>query len=108
MVRGTVSIPQAFVKIHWEWMAVLATQLALTALFLILTISATYTSRMQVIKSSSLATLCALDKSTHQYIGGFDDLEGLNKKAKDLGVRLERGSSGVALWLGMQQPRTDC
>ncbi|KAK5662134.1 hypothetical protein OQA88_8039 [Cercophora sp. LCS_1] len=99
-VLGTVFTPQAFVKIHWEWMAMLAAQLLLTALFLVITITQTYLSRMQVIKNSSLATLCALDKTTRQQVGSFGDLDQLAKKAKDLEVRLERDKSGVALWLG--------
>ncbi|KAK0725856.1 hypothetical protein B0H67DRAFT_571729 [Lasiosphaeris hirsuta] len=103
VVAGTVFAPQAFVKIHWEWIAMLAAQLVLTTVFLVLTATATHRARMQVIKSSSLATLCALDKATRQHVGGINDLDSLNQKAKMLGVRLERGSSGVALWLGMRR-----
>lgn len=80
-----------------------AAQLALTALFLAITMASTYRSHMQVIKCSSLATMCALDKNTREHIGGIDDLEGLKEKAKCLTVRLQRGASGVALWLGMQR-----
>ena len=47
--------------------------------------------------------MCALDKNTREHIGGIDDLEGLKEKAKCLTVRLQRGASGVALWLGMQR-----
>jgi len=79
----------------------LAVQLVLTALFLALTVLTTQRAKVQVIKCSSLATLCALDKTARQHVGGINDLESLGKKAKVLGVRLERGSSGVALWLGI-------
>ena len=81
----------------------LASQLFLTVVFLILTMVVTYTERIQVIKGSSLAPLCAMDWATRQYVGGIDDLDALNQKVKILRVRLERGSSGVALWLGMQR-----
>ncbi|KAK3337607.1 hypothetical protein B0T19DRAFT_481899 [Cercophora scortea] len=84
-VHGTVSTPQAFVKINWEWTSLLAAQLALTAVFLALTIARTHVARMQVIKSSSLATLCALDKATRQQVGGVHDLDALERKAKTLG-----------------------
>ncbi|KAK0634213.1 hypothetical protein B0T14DRAFT_534127 [Immersiella caudata] len=100
LVNGTVFTQQSFISIHWEWTAMLAVQLVLTFIFLSLTMIATHRARMQVIKCSSLATLCALDKNTRGHVGGINDLDSLGKKAKMLGVRLERGSSGVALWLG--------
>ena len=99
-VSGTVFTPQAFVRIHWAWMAMLAVQLLLTTMFLAATIAETYASRMQVIKSSSLATLCALDRTTRRRVGGLGDIDELTKGAKDTEVRLERDASGVALWLG--------
>lgn len=100
VVSGTVFTPQAFVNIHWEWMAMLGVQLLLAAIFLTLIIARTYVLRMQVIKNSSLATLCALDKNTRQQIGSFGDLDGLSKRARHIEVKLERDKDGVALWLG--------
>jgi hypothetical protein len=102
VVTGTVLTPQAFVEIHWEWLAMLASQLFLTAVFLILTMMVTHTERIQVIKGSSLAPFCAMDWATRQHLGGINDLDALDQKSKELRVRLERGSSGVALWLCMQ------
>ncbi|KAK3695708.1 hypothetical protein B0T22DRAFT_369542 [Podospora appendiculata] len=106
-IHGTVKTPQAFVKINWEWTSLLAAQLGLTAVFLGLTIARTRAARMQVIKSSSLATLCALDKATRLQVGGLHDLVALERQARTVGVKLERGSSGVALWLGMRRPRPE-
>ncbi|KAK0644005.1 hypothetical protein B0T16DRAFT_333678 [Cercophora newfieldiana] len=100
VVTGTVFTPQSFIKVHWAWVSMLAVQLLLTAVFLIFTVTKTYKLRMQVIKNSSLATLCALDETTRQQIGSFGDLDGITRKAKDLEVRLERDEKGVALWLG--------
>ncbi|KAK0654739.1 hypothetical protein B0T16DRAFT_432514 [Cercophora newfieldiana] len=105
IVNGTVYTPQSFVSIHWEWTSMLAVQLVLTFLFLGLTMLATHKAQMQVIKCSSLATLCALDKNSRGHVGGINDLDSLAKKAKMIGVKLERGSSGVALWLGMGRGR---
>jgi hypothetical protein len=82
-------------------MAIVAVQLALTALFLGMTIMYTHHAQIQVIKCSSLATLCALDKNTREHIGGIDNLEGLKENARCLAVRLQRGASGIAVWLGM-------
>ncbi|KAK1753682.1 hypothetical protein QBC47DRAFT_304021 [Echria macrotheca] len=101
VVTGIVKTQQPFVVIRWEWMAMVAAQLGLTALFLVITMIYTHRAQMQVIKCSSLATLCALDSNTRGHIGGIDDLEGLKEKAKCLAVRLQRGASGIALWLGM-------
>ncbi|KAK4656893.1 hypothetical protein QC762_0040260 [Podospora pseudocomata] len=120
VVQGSVYAPQAFVRIRWEWMGMLTTQLVLTTLFLVLTVAATYMSRVQVIKSSSLATLCALDDETRQDIGGIGDgVDKLEQKAKKVSVRLERSRHGdiedsagrPALWLGTPkqerlEPRT--
>ncbi len=78
----------------------LATQVVLTTLFLILTVTTTYRAQMQVLKCSSLATLCALDKETREQVGGIEDINVLKKRAKKIKVNLERGESGAALWLG--------
>lgn len=95
--------PQTFVHVRWEWLGMLASQLVLTAVFLAFTMLSTRRAHMQVIKCSSLATLCALDKTTRQHVGGINDLDSLEQKAKMLGVHLERNSSGVALWLGVRR-----
>ncbi len=83
----------------------LASQLFLTAIFLVLTIAVTRAERIQVIKGSNLAALSALDPATRQHLGDIDNLDALNGKAKTVKVRLERGSSGVALWLRMQKAK---
>ncbi|KAK1830660.1 hypothetical protein QBC39DRAFT_105355 [Podospora conica] len=99
-VNGSVMTAQAVVEIHWEWTSMLVAQLGLATVFLCLTISATSRARMQILKCSSLATLCALDEGARREVGGIGDLEGLDEKARRFGVRLERDSSGVALSLG--------
>lgn len=99
-VNGSVITAQAVVEIHWEWTSMLVAQLVLAAVFLSLTIAATSQARMQILKCSSLATLCALDEGARRDIGGIGDLEGLDEKARRFGVRLNRDSSGVALSLG--------
>ncbi|KXX79901.1 hypothetical protein MMYC01_203759 [Madurella mycetomatis] len=103
VVVGTVITAQTFVRIHWEWIAMLSSQLVLTTVFLTLTMAATYRERMQVIKCSSLATLCALDETTRKNMGGIDDLGGLDQNARTMSVRLERGSSGSSLWLKVRR-----
>lgn len=102
-VTGTVLTPQVFVRIRWGWLAMLATQLFLTAVFLVLTIVATRAERLQIIKGSNLAALCAMDPATRRHVGNIDDLDALTQRAKTLRVRIERGSSGVAVWLRMRR-----
>ncbi|KAK4162908.1 hypothetical protein QBC43DRAFT_379646 [Cladorrhinum sp. PSN259] len=97
IVRGTVFTPQSFVKVHWEWMAMLATQLVLAGVFLGVTVGVTYRARMQVLKGSSLATLCALDQGATREFEGVRDLNGLQNWAKGVEVRLERGEGVVKL-----------
>jgi len=67
----------------------LAGQLLLTTLFLIFTIVETYRLRMQVIKNSSLATLCALDETARQEVGSIGDLDLLTRRTNEMEVRLE-------------------
>ncbi|KAK3998126.1 hypothetical protein QBC44DRAFT_254497, partial [Cladorrhinum sp. PSN332] len=90
IVKGTVFTPQSFVKVRWEWMAMLATQLVLTGVFLGITMGVTCRARLQVVKNSSLATLCALDEEIRRGAGGVGCLEGSQKWAKGVGVHLER------------------
>ena len=80
----------------------LAAQLLLTLVFLVATMSSTRASGVQILKGSSLATMCGLDKSTRRHLGDINDLRRLEKRAEGVKVRLERGSSGAALWLAME------
>lgn len=90
-VNGTAYVPQAFVKVRWEWMAMLAAQLVLTGVFLGATAGITGRARMHVVKSSSLATLCALDEATRRVAAGeVRDLRRLKVWARGAGVRLDQ------------------
>ncbi len=92
-------VPQTFVSVSWGYVAMLAAQLLLTALFLAATVARTRASRLQILKGSSLATMCGLDRDARKALGGIYDPDTLDRAARDVRVRLERGSSGVALWL---------
>jgi hypothetical protein len=99
VVIGTAYSPQTFVLVHWRWIALLAVQLVLASLFLIAIIVETRVARLQILKGSTLATMCALDGAARDAVGGIGNFDGMRKKANALGVRLERGASGTALWL---------
>ena len=81
----------------------LAAQLALTLVFIVATIVSTRASGVQILKGSSLATMCGLDKNTRKYLGDINDLKKLGGRAEDVRVRMEKGSSGMALWLAMEK-----
>ncbi|KAL1843056.1 hypothetical protein VTJ49DRAFT_3191 [Mycothermus thermophilus] len=84
VVTGTVFTPQSRVEIHWKWLAMLSTQLVLTGIFLAVTVAATRAERVQVLKGSSLAALCALDGDAREKLEGIDGLDGLGRRAKEI------------------------
>ena len=47
--------------------------------------------------------MCALDKDTRQVLGDINDFDKLHERARTAKVRLERRSSGIAVWLGQKQ-----
>lgn len=100
VVNGTVYTPQAFVRVHWPWIAVLSLQMGFTAVFLLLTILSTAARKMQVFKSSSLATLVALGPEVREELGGMGRVDGLRERAGGMRVRLERGTGGGVVGLG--------
>ena len=99
MLRGTVLSQTPYVLIRWTWLTFLVAELALAAAFLAGTIIITKRSRMHVMKSSSLATMCALDERTRRYLGNINDLPSLETQAKKTVVKLETSVSGSAVWL---------
>jgi len=94
-VRG----PKPYVQIRWVWLVFLCLELLLSTLFLVGTIVVTKRSRMQIIKCSSLATMCALDEPTRRRLGDIHDLEAVEDTARRTNVRLEKAVSGLAVWL---------
>jgi hypothetical protein len=102
-VNGTVFSPQIYVKIHWGWIALLASQLFLTTLFLVGTIAETFTARAPILKGSLLPTLCILDKESRKRLGSVNDINKLNREARSLKVTLERQGSGIVLRPGIQE-----
>jgi hypothetical protein len=87
------------VQIRWPWLLFLCLELLLSTLFLVGTIVVTKRSRMQVIKTSSLATMCALDEPTRRRLGEMHDMAAVEDAARRTDVRLEKAASGVAVWL---------
>jgi hypothetical protein len=105
--NGTVFTPQVFVKVRWGWIALLASELVLTSLFLVATVAETFSARAPVLKGSSLPTLCILDKEARERLGSVSDIETLRREARRLRATLDVSGSGVVLGTGIQGARTE-
>ncbi|KAH8904299.1 hypothetical protein BR93DRAFT_984831 [Coniochaeta sp. PMI_546] len=97
--NGITFTLQTYARVRWGWTTLLAAQLFLTSLFLVAIVIETRLARVQILKGSTLATMCALDGTARDSIGGISDFKVLNDAAQKLGVKLERGSAGTAIWL---------
>ncbi|KAK3386861.1 hypothetical protein B0H63DRAFT_468510 [Podospora didyma] len=98
-VNGTALSPTPYVEIEWPWLVFLMAELLLSVVFLVGTLMLTHSAaNMQTIKGSSLATLCSLDESSRQALGGMHSLAHLQERARRAEVKLERNDDG-GLWL---------
>jgi hypothetical protein len=86
---GTAFILQSYVKIKWEWLIFLAVVEALSIIFLAATIITTKREKVAILKSSSLASMCALSEESKNYIGAIKGPGDVFDKALGLEVRLE-------------------
>jgi len=93
-ITGTAYALQTLIRIRWPYISLLAAQLGLTIIVLLFTIVATYRSRMQILKGSSLATMCALSQGVRTQLGGMENMERLKERAQGTSVKLERGTDG--------------
>ncbi len=100
-VTGTVYAPQTFVAVRWGYVSLLAAQLSLVLVFFVATVAQTYASRMQILKGSAFATMCALDGDTRAALGSIDELGALGRRAGALKVRLQRGGAGDGVASGL-------
>ena len=96
---GTAYTSQTFVRVHWGWVSMLGAQLVLTSAFLLAIMWESWRARIQILKSSTLATMCAMDSTGRDAVGGIVNGSDMEKRAKELGVRLGRAPVGDALWL---------
>jgi hypothetical protein len=101
---GTVRSPQTFVRIRWEYIGLLATQIALTSCFLAAVVIVTTTSGTQPLKGSSIMTMTALsDDTRRQLVEKRDPAESLTERAERVEVRLEKEGEGQ---LRLSMPRS--
>lgn len=99
-VTGEATRMVPHVEVTWPWLSVLAAEIALAALFLALTIAnqaGSRSSKFRDVKSSSLATLVALNDECRAVAGqGLGSVSDLEKVAKELPVRIEGGQIVLA------------
>jgi hypothetical protein len=97
-----VSSPQTFVRIRWEYIGLLTTQIGLTSCFLAAVVIVTVGSKTQALKGSPLVTMTALSNDTKGYLMANDDLsQTLADRAKNIMVRLESNGADEKLELSV-------
>ncbi|KAK3689486.1 hypothetical protein B0T22DRAFT_513927 [Podospora appendiculata] len=99
-VTGTAMVNQTYIVIHWAWLAFLLCQILLTAVLLATVVIWTRVEHIQIIKTTSLAGMVALDDGSRAHLGGINDLSGLSTRAARVNMKLEKSSvSGLAMGL---------
>ncbi|KAH8891965.1 hypothetical protein GQ53DRAFT_823368 [Thozetella sp. PMI_491] len=92
---GTPLVEEAYIHIHWPWIVFLATQMVLSCILLILTISSTCRSNTPVLKSDILVAMLALTNEVQVLFGAPQHLFEVKKKAKNVSVKMEDGRIGL-------------
>jgi hypothetical protein len=90
-VYGETFAAQTIINVRWGWLSLLAVQVMLTAVILAVMVRMTTASGVQVLKDSSLATMCFLDPDTRTALGPVDDFKTVRERARSVKVTLGRG-----------------
>jgi hypothetical protein len=98
---GCVFAHEQFVRIHWAWVSLITTQILLASAFLTTVIWMTRRARVQILKSSTLPIMLALNPQAQRDMSGMLEVQTLADRARGVRVKLERGVGGVGLWLGL-------
>lgn len=78
------------IHVRLQWMALIISQVILTAVVLAFVIHKTQMNEMEALKGSSIASLCVLDPRMRSDIGRLSDIQAARKDASGFNVRLER------------------
>ena len=89
VMNGTAWVDETFVQIRWGWAAFLASQIALSYVFLAVTMWRTRRLGMPVVKSSELATLLAPADEVRVAVGTLAGFEEAEERAERTLVRLD-------------------
>ncbi len=94
-VGGWAWAPETFVQVRWGWIFYMAFEILAAAMFLVLTVQYTQRLKIQVLKSSPLATLLALNDDTRSVVGGITTAAHARTQARAVTVNLV--GSGMSL-----------
>ncbi|KAH8886103.1 hypothetical protein GQ53DRAFT_845189 [Thozetella sp. PMI_491] len=95
-VRGTVYSPIVVVRVRWEWLSLLLSQVLLTGVVLFSTFRMSRTSGVSHPRDTSVATMCALEKNTRDILCQASDVEDRERRATMINVKLEAyGNTGL-------------
>jgi hypothetical protein len=90
-INGTVLGRTPYVEIRWPWLCYLALELLFSTIFLFGIIVTTKRAELPILKSSALATLCAVDGDARKRLGSINDFEQLKRRAEE--IHLQFGNS---------------
>src|SRR3569833_3361196 len=93
-VTGSAWGVETFVHVRWGWIGYMAAEIGLATVFLVMTVLYTRRLKMQVLKSSPLATLLALTNETRSTVGGITTAAKVRSMTKN--VKVGRGGGGGA------------
>ncbi|KUJ09624.1 uncharacterized protein LY89DRAFT_657053, partial [Mollisia scopiformis] len=91
---GTSWVLETYVHVSWPWISFLIVLLVSSFAFLLATIVKTRAVKVDVMRSSALATMCALGQEVKGYMGPVDLRGSTFEKAEGLRVRLGKGATG--------------
>lgn len=94
---GSSFTTEFYVKVSWAWLSFLLILLASSFAFLLATIMKTRAAKVDVMRSSALATMCGLSAETKGYMGPIEVGGGTLQRAEGLRVRLQGGAMGWSL-----------
>jgi len=87
-VEGSALVKETFVRVRWGWITYMACEILLAAVFLTMTVLYTRRLNIQVLKSSPLATLLALNGEARSSLGAITTAKRVRSNARAVKVNL--------------------
>ncbi|KAI0534945.1 hypothetical protein GGR58DRAFT_519868 [Xylaria digitata] len=88
LVPGTAFVEESYVQIRWGWLSFLAATIIIVSLLILFTIWFTAAKNGKTLKTSTLASLVALDTDCSSRFGGIGAKHDMENKARHINVRL--------------------
>ncbi|KAK3394351.1 hypothetical protein B0H63DRAFT_43517 [Podospora didyma] len=111
---GIVLITESYIRVQWSWLAFLASQVAISTMFLLGIMVQTAVWKVKIVKGSAIATLFAitakdkaaleLERGEGEESPGMDfETNGMTRKLESLTCRLTQANRGWALDLARRE-----